>query len=34
MINIILFSFINNELDTASVERVKEVIDVDLLLKT
>ncbi|ORX86416.1 coth-domain-containing protein [Anaeromyces robustus] len=29
-----LLNFINNELGTASVERIKEVIDVDLLLKT
>jgi len=29
-----LFNFINNELSEASVERIEEVIDLDLLLKT
>jgi len=29
-----LLNFINQEMDTATVERIKEVIDVDLLLKT
>jgi hypothetical protein len=29
-----LLNFVNNELDNASIERIKEVIDLDLLLKT